>query len=198
MSTDARQLVELPAPFLLHLTHYLHDTRSGLTQAEAIGAAIEQGLVAQRGGSTRGYQWKCLFLPAGSELRVHYAGQYYFAQVIDNDIIYEGRRVTPRQLTLAIAGDGRNAWRDLWVRLAGEKTWKSASVRRREIEKKVQPAPASPIEAMSAAAACMSQALKTALALVEHSKAQALPGYERRMENNRRTTDKLFDEWKAD
>jgi hypothetical protein len=28
MSTNARQLVELPTPFLLHLTHYLHDTRS--------------------------------------------------------------------------------------------------------------------------------------------------------------------------
>ena len=170
-----------------------------------MAAAIAHWLAAQRDGSaaaasggTRGYQWKCLFLPEGSELRMHHAGASCFARVVGNDIVYEGTRVTPRQFTLAVAGDGRNAWRDPWLRLPGEMGWKIAALRRREIQKNGLPVPPSPIETMTAATACMSQALQSALALVEHAKAQALPNYERRVENNRRAADKLTDEWRVD
>jgi hypothetical protein len=63
----------------------------------------------------RGYQWKDLFLPDTTSLRMTYHEVPYFAKVVDNDIIYRNHPVTPRGMTVAIAGDGRNAWRDLWV-----------------------------------------------------------------------------------
>jgi len=47
--------------------------------------------------------------------------------------MYEGRAVSPRQMTVAVAGPGHNAWRDLFVRRPGE-LWVSASRHRREIE----------------------------------------------------------------
>jgi hypothetical protein len=42
---------------------------------------------------------------------------------------------------------------------------------------------------MESAAASMTQTLRTALALVEHAKAQALPKVERRVERHRRAQD---------
>lgn len=40
----------------------------------------------------------------------------------------KGVRVSPRQFTVMVAGEGRNAWRDLWVRLHGENNWVSAAM----------------------------------------------------------------------
>ncbi len=62
---------------------------------------------------SRGYQWKSLFLPHGTELRMTSSRQSGYARVVGDRIMYEGRSVSPRGLTLAIAGEGRNAWRDL-------------------------------------------------------------------------------------
>ena len=197
---NAAQLLQATTPSILALQQQLRDMRSPLSPTEAVSLAIDQWLAAQRDGNaavaaggTRGYQWKCLFLPEGSELRMHYAGESYFARVAGNDIIYHGQRVSPRQLTLAIAGDGRNAWRDLWIRLPDEKTWACAATMRRAITKNGAPAPASPVATMAAAAACMTQALKTALTLVEHSNAEAVKNYERRMVGKRRVDDRLAD-----
>jgi hypothetical protein len=190
---NAAQLLQATTPSILALQQQLRNMRSPLSPTEAVSLAIDQWLAAQRDGSARGYQWKCLFLPEGSELRMHYAGESYFARVTGDDIIYQGQRVSPRQLTLAIAGDGRNAWRDLWIRLPDEKTWACAATMRRAITKTGVSAPASPVATMAAAAACMTQALKTALALVEHSNAEAVKNYERRMVGNRRVDDRLAD-----
>lgn len=44
----------------------------------------------------------------------------------------------------------------------------------------------------------MSEALRTALALVEHNNAQALPKYERRVDFHRRAADVLVDHVKYD
>lgn len=51
-----------------------------------------------------------------------------YAGVADDAIVYRGVRVSPRQLTIAIAGAGRNAWRELWLLLSGESKWKLASM----------------------------------------------------------------------
>ena len=40
-------------------------------------------------------------------------GQNYYAKVVGDVILYEGRAVSPRQMTVAVAGPGHNAWRDL-------------------------------------------------------------------------------------
>jgi hypothetical protein len=143
------------------------------------------------GQTVRGYQWKCLFLPEGTDVRMSYGGMDFFARVRDSSLIYQGERVTPRQFTLAVAGDGRNAWRDLWVRQPGEKQWKKASILRRHIQERQASAPASPLDAMREAAACMSQALKSALVLAEHANRSTTAQIDRRKHMARRTADLL-------
>ncbi|PWF54672.1 hypothetical protein C7C56_005815 [Massilia glaciei] len=122
----------------------------------------------------RGYQWKSLFLPESTELRMTCAGQTFYARVEGDEIVYQGRPVSPRQLTLAIAGDGRNAWRDLWIRFPGETKWKTAACLRRALEKASAVAPVSPVEGITAAVAGLTEALKTALTFAGHASAQEL------------------------
>jgi hypothetical protein len=75
-----------------------------------------------------GYQWKQLFLPEGSELRVTLRGRVHHAAVEGNHIIYNGKPVSPSQI--ANAGDVvRNAWRVVWLKLPGEE-WERAAHRR--------------------------------------------------------------------
>jgi hypothetical protein len=145
-----------------------------------------------------GYQWKCLFLPEGSALRMCYLGQDFFAEVQGNALVHQGQRMSPRQFTQAVAGDGRNAWRDLWLRLPGEKSWTRAMQLRRRLEQHQADRPASPLDAMQKAAACMSDTLKSALALVEHANHQALPKYDRRLAQARRAQDILADTCRFD
>ena len=94
--------------------------------------------------SAQGYQWKTLFLPSGTELRMSTREATHHARVEGDDIIFHGRRVSPRGMTLAIAGDGRNAWRDLWLRLPGQSAFWPASRQRREHDRVAAGLPANP------------------------------------------------------
>jgi hypothetical protein len=187
------------APAAPHLLQELADhlKMSGNTNsiAQVTNDAIRAWIDADKARSpqaaepSRGYQWKTVFLPDSTELRMECAGTKHYARVVGDNIIYAGRSVSPRGMTLAVAGDGRNAWRDLWIRLPGERNWKSATRCRRDAERSKPPD--SPVQTMAAAAAAMSDALKTALALVEHSNAQTARKVERRGQKHRRESDLL-------
>jgi hypothetical protein len=124
--------------------------------------------------------------------------QVHHARVVGDYIEYEGRRVSPRQMTIAVAGSGHNAWRALWVRLPHDGKWRPASLLRRQDAGQGAPRPVSPLEAMESTAACMTQTLRTALALVEHVRTQALPRNERRADRHRRAQDQLEDACRLD
>lgn len=222
---NAASLLPVDPDTLVALSSHLRDTGSEHSLLGAASLAIRAWIVADsaptgakgsRPGpaaaaaaapalatthcAARGYQWKELFLPDGTDMRMHFEGETYHARVIGDAIVHEGRTVSPRQLTIAIAGDGRNAWRDLSVRLPGEPHFRPACLLRRNEQARIKvefeagraPAPEfSPAAAIAAAAASMSEALRTALILVEHSNAQSLPKYERRVDNKRRANDVL-------
>jgi hypothetical protein len=203
---NARDLLAVPTTAILALTSYLRETSKGkdMDAGDAAALAIDAWLAVQKANEPpagceglRGYQWKCLFLPDSTELRMCCAERCHYASVVGDAIIYQGCKVSPRQLTIAIAGEGRNAWRDLSIRLPGQSKWKPACVLRREA-RAPQPAPMSPAEALNAAAAAMSEALKCALALAEHANALSVRKVERRVERHRRTEDLAVDAWKAD
>lgn len=188
-----------PAQAMRRLADFLADSGDTLTAPEAAAQAIDQWIAAKRGqllervvAPDRGYRWKTLFLPEGTRLRMHCGGRSYDATVEGSDLIYEGRAVSPRQMTLSVAGKGYNAWRALWVLLPGAMRWRPASLLRREAEHQQAPT-MSPFEAMNAAAQCMSQTLQTALALVDHATAQALPACERRTPQPRRRAGELLE-----
>ncbi len=70
-----------------------------------------------------GYQWKSLFLPAGTEVRMQYKSQWHYAKVEGDRLIYEGEAITPGRLANTVAGSSRNAWRDLWIKRPGDAEW---------------------------------------------------------------------------
>jgi hypothetical protein len=187
-----------PSAALRRLADFLHESGNRMQPAEAATLAINEWIAAAQGKftnlaptPTRGYQWKSLFLPDGTELRMSHGGHSFHARVAGDAIWYQGQRVSPRQMTIAIAGDGHNAWRELWIRLPTDTRWRPASLLRREAAQAGPVQAVSPLEAMTAAAACMSETMKTALALVDHAGALALPQYERRTDHARRTSDRL-------
>ena len=86
------------------------------------------------GDPSKGYQWKEVFLPNGSDIRMTYSGQNCYAQVRREKIIYKDDTYSPSQLASKIAhNSSRNAWRDLWIRFPGDTKWKLADeIRRHE------------------------------------------------------------------
>jgi hypothetical protein len=122
----------------LALKNVLKSTNSPLSEADVVELAlqqwIEQAVCANPDAAAkaaRGYQWKSLFLPEGTLLRMQYKGEYYTADVRGNSISYQGRKLSPRQFVMHLTGSVRNAWRELWIRCPGDVRWHLADVRRR-------------------------------------------------------------------
>ncbi|MFM9434274.1 hypothetical protein ACFDR9_001329 [Janthinobacterium sp. CG_23.3] len=190
---------------LLELDAYMHDARGRLSPSEIANLAIREWLArpentpaAALGQGSRGYQWKEMFLPESTDVRMQYLGECFHAKVVGDALIFSGSRVSPRQMTLAVAGDGRNAWRDLSLRFPGNPRWKTACVWRRALRANAHSAPTSPIDAMAGAAASMSAALKAALLLVEHANARSVVQAERRLDRHRRKEDLMIDDCRRD
>ncbi|MFL6673482.1 MAG: hypothetical protein ACJ8LG_09340 [Massilia sp.] len=158
--------LELPTHTFSALVAYLQESGSTAELEQVAVAAIEDWIAQQRqragrtaGGGAgapdrgRGYQWKALFLPSGSRLRMWYGGRHHYAEVDGDDIVLEGRVVSPAQMANSISGNTRNAWRDIWILRPGETSWKLASLRRRQAQQLEQrlaagpPAPAAPLPA---------------------------------------------------
>ena len=104
-----RVSVELPTPTYIALLQQLRQSGSAADPALALTAAVEFWLAEQRRltgaapACARGYQWKSLFLPEGTELRSWSYAQHKFARVEGDQIIYDGRAVTPNQFACALA-----------------------------------------------------------------------------------------------
>ena len=107
----------------------------------------------------RGYQWKSLFLPGGTALRSRSYGEHNYARVEGDQIIHDGRPVSPNQFAQSFARTTRNAWTDLYVRRPGDKQFKLAYRLRQELKdqsKADAPPPApSPDAAILALAAAL-------------------------------------------
>jgi hypothetical protein len=193
---NARRTCALAPATHTELLEFLRQSHSPLSPEQAIVCAVKAWIAKERAGvaPVRGYQWKLLFLPEGSQVRMNYSGNSYFAEVVGDEFVYRGDAVSPRQMTLEIAGDGRNAWRDLWVRLPGEKNWTRAERLRAKQEQHDARQPTSPLDAMTTAAKTMSDALTAALMLIEHVDHQSKTIMERRMPKHRREYDELTDD----
>jgi hypothetical protein len=178
------------------LEDHLRRSRSPLSLEEALDRAVRQWITQELAAAApvRGYQWKSLFLPETTHLRMNYGGESYYAKVVGEEIIFRSHAVTPRQMTIEIAGDGRNAWRDFWIRLPGEKSWTNAALLRARIENKSVIHPSSPADAMTAATKAMSDTLNAALLLIEHVDHQSKTMSERRLPKHRREYDLMDDD----
>lgn len=196
----------VPPHLLAELALHLRNSASNLSVTQAASAAIRAWITANSQqiapapavpDTSRGYQWKTLFLPGGTELRMSTRQSTYYARVDGDHIVFQGRRVSPRGMTLAVAGEGRNAWRDLWLKFPGERYWKQAIRCRSDQERtsRMQTARdiAAPGDTVAAAAVTMSDAVKTLLELMERLTAPAARRQERRVRSARRADDILAD-----
>lgn len=185
----------LPPATHLQLETFLRASGSPLSVTEAVVAAVKLWIERAQSAAqpARGYQWKMLFLPETTLVRMHFGETWHVAKVVGDELIYQGEPVSPHQMAQEVAGDGRNAWRVLWLRFPGEKTWTNAGLLRTRLQKRAaKPAP-TPAEAMTAAAQAMSNTLNAALVLIEHVDHQARNTLERRLPKNRREYDELED-----
>jgi hypothetical protein len=69
-----------------------------------------------RPGKDRGYMWKHLFLPHGTTVRMKYQGQFHYAKVTGDDLVFDGQPISPSEFANRVTGTSRNAWRDLWIK----------------------------------------------------------------------------------
>jgi len=136
-----------------------------------------------------GYQWKSLFLPHGTELRMRTVAGFFYAQVSGDVIVHKGKSVSPRQFTLAAAGEARNAWRDVWIRRPGDDRWRIAAHLRSECGTDDKKENLSPMIAMREVAAAMEATLKTAQGIIAEAKGFAEPKFDRRHTPARRNAD---------
>lgn len=128
--------VSLPAALLRRLEG-LADARGESLETvmrETLEAALPDAEAPAAGPAQRGYRWKDVFLPEGTELCFTHKGRTYGAVVTGGRILHEGEPVTPSRFINAVAGPGRNAWIGLWVRRPADAVWVLADDLRRAAE----------------------------------------------------------------
>jgi hypothetical protein len=79
-------------------------------------AVLKPEILAPDEPDARGYSWKSLFLPAGTDVRIKYNGFYIYAKVEGDFLTYKGERLSPNQFAFKATGSARDAWRDLWIK----------------------------------------------------------------------------------
>ncbi|NVD72228.1 hypothetical protein HUX88_16960 [Duganella sp. BJB1802] len=160
--------VQLPTDTLLKLIEKLRRRGGSQDLSEAMAQAIECWLSdparfepgADLSG-IHGYQWKSLFLPEGTVLKSWSYGENNYARVEGDQIIHNGRAVSPNEFAQSFARSTRNAWRDLFIRRPGDKTYKSAYRLRDELiaaSKAPEATPATTTTLVPAAASPLSTA----------------------------------------
>jgi hypothetical protein len=87
---------------------------------EAVADWLVRHQVQTDAESGAGYRWKTIFLPAGTDIRLDYGGKGFHARVIGDELVFEGRAVTPRQMLMQVTGLSGNTWHWLFVRRPGE------------------------------------------------------------------------------
>ena len=130
--------IPISAPTLLALRAFLQTHPSAGSMGEVVDAAINAWLGQQTGTGVGdpglGYQWKSLFLPAGTQVRFDYGGQTYHAQVQGDHFVYKGKPTSPRGMLMAVAGLTGNAWKLLRIRRPGDKQFFMPAILRNRIE----------------------------------------------------------------
>lgn len=122
--------VPVPTSLFLDLADFLRSKGDARDPVLAVSDAVDYWMSNAdwkpellRPSSTLGYQWKSLFLPDGTEVRMQYKSDWYYAKVEGDKLIYEGEPITPGRLANTVSGTSRNAWRDLWIKRPADSEW---------------------------------------------------------------------------
>jgi hypothetical protein len=134
--------VAVPSKVYLDLSFHLRKQGDLRSPDEVVALAVRHwmanrsGMRGADGSSGRGYQWREVFLPEGTELKLRYRGTWFYANVVRDRLVYAGESVSPREWGLLVTGGVRNAWRDVWLRRSATERWTRASAWREQHAKK--------------------------------------------------------------
>lgn len=125
--------VPIPTSQFIELVEFLRSNGDSSDPVQAVSKAIDYWMDNASWkpellsvSSARGYQWKTLFMPEGTEIRMQYKGAYSYARVEGDDIIFKGKPISPAAMANTVAGGSRNAWRDLWIKRPADFEWRLA------------------------------------------------------------------------
>lgn len=114
-------------PIYTELLYQMRKREDLRSEDEIMLIALREWMARNYGLSGHhGYQWKELFLPHGTMLRIRHCGMYYFAQVEGDLLLADGKIVTPSGWAAEICGSSRNAWRDIYLRRNYLESWSRA------------------------------------------------------------------------
>lgn len=131
-----RELINIPVPFQTFndLSDFLDGRRSTEEFADVAGRAISEW-IAMQGESPSdddasmqgGYQWKSVFLPSGTRIRVVLRRKIHHAMVDGDYILHEGQEVSPAQAPCMAGGLASliKAWRLGPRRRRRRRLWRS-------------------------------------------------------------------------
>ena len=116
--------VPISTQTFLGLAEFLREKGSDRDPVEVIDSAIDYWMnnadwkpeILSPARITEGFNWKSLFLPSGTTLRIRYNSEYHYSKVEGDKLIYQDQPVSPNQFALKVAGCARDAWRDVWIR----------------------------------------------------------------------------------
>lgn len=169
--------VQLETSTLLKLINRLSELGGTQDLSEGVSSAIEFWLAEQAKlatgcdpASVRGYQWKTLFLPEGTVLRSWSYGDHNYARVEGDQIIHEGKSVSPNQFAQSFARTTRNAWTDLYIRRPCDKRFTMACRLRQQLAERT----ANPAEPAPPTCARTMIPETTVMAMIAAMQAQAL------------------------
>jgi hypothetical protein len=148
MNTTALTIgVPIHTTLFLRLTDFLREKNDPRDPVLVVSDAIEywlmnadfksELLIDENNGVSRGYQWKKLFLPDGTQLRMSYKGKYFYAKVEGDEVVYDGNPVSPASMVNSISGTSRSSWRDMWFKRPKDKEWLPAREWSKEREKQI-------------------------------------------------------------
>lgn len=131
--------IEVPIALYTTLSFALMRSNDTRQPAEIVALALREYLANHLAKpSGRGYQWKTLFLPEGTDLRMRYLGRWHYAKIEGDDLVYAGELISPREWTLLVTGTIRNAWRDIWIRRNVTEGWSRAEMWREQYSKSMR------------------------------------------------------------
>jgi len=121
--------VKVPDHIYMELHYQLRKHGDLRAPAEVMAIALNEWMMRNFDRPAgRGYQWKELFLPEGTLLRLRHNSLAYHAQVEGDQIVYAGKPTSPSAWCELICGSVRNAWRDVDIRRHYTESWTQASV----------------------------------------------------------------------
>ena len=122
----------VPAPMQAFMDVSKHMDEHGIKTplAEIVGQALYAWLAADQAArgpapveTLHGYQWKSLFLPAGTILRTVVRKRQFVARVDGDLLIQDGQETTPAQFATRAHGYCCSAWTSIWLLFPGATEW---------------------------------------------------------------------------